>query len=569
MESQKSNNTDSKSKNEAKKQKQKQNKNKKPKFNIKIIKKSFKMPPQPENYKQIYQVYDTGKRELVDYSGNKQECDIFGFPIKKYYNNISGISDFKLRLSKDLIKELKYNNKSLYMPITSKFEGTTMFPRPLSLPFVNQDIHPFKLIQELKKEKRISEAKNKTILSLNEPLKDNEAIPNFICQKLAKENSTDSKYIMRLINKYINKKKQEHKYQLDFENKNKEIKALKEYKKTLSENLGNKFYNGKIISECKQEDIKEKYETIRKLIYNQDYKNKDIKNNTLVNYNSFSKLKSLKRIGTMNNFYKHDEILIKNKSCTNIFGNNKFLFQNKDDDNDPQKDEINKSMIKTYSIFSNANKNKGNEKIVRESNSVLSSLENKKYNNPSLKSTKSCMFINNFRNGINLKYNINLYTPNKRIIVSENKNKTSINFFTNSDSSKKQELEKINNNTKDNYSFISDEKLNQNNIIFGFQNGYNYRTIKALKTISDKERELLKGFKTTIEEEKASIKYASFDKKEQTLEHYLKEMKLLEKVNKRHFEKERKENLFKDNILKKKIEGKKIFEKNFRKIHFK
>ena len=177
------------------------------------------------------------------------------------------------------------------------------------------------------------------------------------------------------------------------------------------------------------------------------------------------------------------------------------------------------------------------------------------------------MFINNFRNGINLKYNINLYTPNNRIIVSENKNKTSINFFTNSDSTKKQEIEKIDNNTKDNYSFISDEKLNQNNIMFGFQN--NYKTIKALKTISDKERELLKGFKTPIEEEKASIKYASFDKKEQTLEHYLKEMKLLEKVNKRHFEKERKENLFKDNILKKKIEGKKIFEKNFRKIHFK
>ena len=105
--------------------------------------------------------------------------------------------------------------------------------------------------------------------------------------------------------------------------------------------------------------------------------------------------------------------------------------------------------------------------------------------------------------------------------------------------------------------------------MFGFQNGYNYKTIKALKTISDKEKELLKGFKTPIEEEKASIKYAGFDKKEQTLEHYLKEMKLLEKVNKRHFEKERKENLFKDNILKKKIEGKKIFEKNFRKIHFK
>ena len=514
MESQKSNAKETKAKNEAKKQKQ----NKKPKFNIKIIKKSFKMPQQPENYKQIYQVYDTGKRELVDYSGNKQECDIFGFPIKKYYNNISGISDYKLRLSKDLIKEVKFNNKSLYIPITSKFEGTSMFPRPLSLPFVNQDIHPFKLIQELKKEKRISEAKNKVILSLNEPLKDNESIPNFICQKLAKENSTDSKYIMKLINKYINKKKQEHKYELNFENKNKEIKALKEYKKNISENLGNQLYNGKIISECKQEDIKEKYETIRKLIYNQDYKNKDVKNNTLVNFNPFNKLKSLQKIGTMNNFFKHDEILTKNKSCTNIFGNKKFNFPIKDNDITPQKDEINKSMVKTYSIFSNHNKNKGNEKIVRATNSVLSSLDNSKYNKPSLKPTKSCVFNNNFRNGINLKYNINVYTPNNRIIFSENKNKTSINFFTNSDSTKKQEIDKTDNNTKDNFSFISDEKLYQNNIIYGFKNGYNYKTIKALKTISDKERELLKGFKTSICEEKTSIKYASFDKKEQTLE---------------------------------------------------
>ena len=80
---------------------------------------------------------------------------------------------------------------------------------------------------------------------------------------------------------------------------------------------------------------------------------------------------------------------------------------------------------------------------------------------------------------------------------------------------------------------------------------------------------MLKGFKTSIGEEKTSIKYASFDKKEQTLENYIKDLKLLEKVNKRHFEKEQKENLFKDNILKRKIEGKKIFEKNFRKIHFK
>ena len=97
MENQKSdtNKAEIKLKNETKKQKQ----IKKPKFKIKIIKKSFQMPPQPENYKQIYQVYDTGKRELVDYRGKEQECNIFGFPTKKFYKNISGISDYNFRLS--------------------------------------------------------------------------------------------------------------------------------------------------------------------------------------------------------------------------------------------------------------------------------------------------------------------------------------------------------------------------------------------------------------------------------------------------------------------------------------
>ena len=99
-----------------------QNPIKKPKFNIKIVKKSFEMPIQPNNYKQINSIYDTGKMELVDYSGNNKECDIYGFPIKKYFNDISGISDYKLRLSKDLIKEVKFANKDLYIPITSKFE---------------------------------------------------------------------------------------------------------------------------------------------------------------------------------------------------------------------------------------------------------------------------------------------------------------------------------------------------------------------------------------------------------------------------------------------------------------
>ena len=562
MENQKENLTETKTKNDSNKSKL----IKKPKFNIKKVKKSFQMPQQPENYKQIYQVYDTGKRELIDYSGIKQECDIFGFPVKKYHNNISGISNYDLRLSKELIKEIKYTNKNLYIPITAKFEGASMFPRPLSLPFVNQEINPIKLIKEIKKEKRISALRNKIILSLNEPLKDKDAIPSFICQKIAENNPNDKKHIMNLIDKYINKKKKEHKYELDFEIKNKEIKALKGYKKNLSDNLGNKLYNGKNISESGQEDIKEKYETIRKLIYNQAYKSKNEKNNTLINFSRFKKLNVLKRVGTMNNLYQNSEMLIKNKSCTNIFGKNRFEFLNKEKDLPIQKEEINKSMIKTHSIFAKFNKNKRNENSIKASSSQISFLNKNKKENVALKTSKSCFFVKDYKGNINLKYDINLYTPESRLYISENKNKTAINFFTNSDTSKKGENTKTNQNkSTDNISFISDDKKIQYNL----KNTYNYKTLKALRSISDKEKELLKGFQTPIEEDKMTLKHISLDLKEQALENYKRDMKILEIVNKLHFEKEKRENLFKDKILKKKIEGKKIFEKNFRKIHFK
>lgn len=551
MDSQKENNSGAIAKNEIQKTKQ----IKKPKFNLNIIKKSFDMPHQPENYKQIDKENDTGKRMLVDYTGNKQECDIFGFPSKKYYKNISGVSNYNLRLSKDLIKEMKFNNKSFYIPITSKFEGASMFPRPLSLPFVNQEINQLKLIKEIKKEKIFTVMRNKVILSLKEPEKDKNTIPNFMCQKISENDPTNKRQIINLINKYINKKKKEHKFELDFADKNKEIKALKAYKKNLSENLQKKY---KKISECGQEDIKEKYETIRKLIYNKVYKNKNEKRNTLNNFNKFKKMNILKRVGTMNNFYKSEEVLIKNKSCTNIFGKNKIQFKNQENVPMSQKEEINDNMIKTHSLFSKFNKNRinksNNKKVLNHS---FSSLQNINKNKSSLKTSNSCIFNN--KNQINLKYNINLYTPDNRMIISENKNKTSINFFTNNALSKKDI-----NNTKDNYSFISDDKLNHLNI----NTDSHFKTIKSMKTNSDKEKEMLKGFQTPIEEDKIAIKHINLDKKEQALENYKNDLKILEMVNKIHFEKEKKDNLFKEKLLRKKIEGKKIFEKNFRKVHF-
>ena len=527
-----------------------------PKINVKIIKKSFPLPQQPENYKQINNIYDTGKRELIDYSGVNQECDIFGFPSKKYHNGISGYSDYNFRLGKKLIEEIKFDNKALYMPIISKFEGASMLPRPLSIPFVNKELDQIKLLNEIKKEERITENKNKVILSLDKPLKDNQSIPNFICQKMAKKDKKSINHLISIINKYITAKKKEQKLESNTDNKNIIIKHLKKYQKNLSENLGNELYNGKKISESKQPDIKEKFETIRKLIYYKGLKDKNIKENTFFNLKIFKKINDLKRNCTMNNFFKHNINLSKNKSCINILGKNRIKFRNKENDFISSNEE-NSSMNKTHSLFSQLNRIKGKTNYVKVQDNMLSSLTNKI---KQYKTTKSSISNNDYRKGINLKYNFNLYIPNI-INASENKKKASIEFTKKTNnSSEDKNIKNDKNNARDDLSFISIEDKKK----------FNFRTKKILNNIYDKEKKLLKGFQTPIEEnDKIILKYSNAENKQQAFDNYIKDLKLFEIVNKFYVEKEKRANLLKESILKRKIEEKIKFEKNFGKIHFK
>ena len=527
-----------------------------PKINVKIIKKSFPLPQQPENYKEINNIYDTGKRELIDYSGVNQECDIFGFPPKKYHNGISGYSDYNFRLGKKLIEEIKFDNKALYIPIISKFEGASMLPRPLSIPFVNKELDQIKLLNEIKKEERITENKNKVILSLDKPLKDNQSIPNFICQKMAKKDKKSINHLINIINKYITAKKKEQKLESNTDNKNIIIKHLKKYQKNLSENLGNELYNGKKISESKQPDIKEKFETIRKLIYYKGLKDKNIKENTFFNLKIFKKINDLKRNCTMNNFFKHNINLSKNKSCINIFGKNKIKLRNKENDFFSANEE-NSSMNKTHSLFSQLNRIKGKTNYVKVQDNMLSSLTNK---SKQYKTTKSSISNNDYRKGINLKYNFNLYIPNA-INASENKKKTSIEFTKKTNnSSEDKNIKNDKNNARDDLSFISIEDKKK----------FNFRTKKILNNIYDKEKKLLKGFQTPIEEnDKIILKYSNAENKQQAFDNYIKDLKLFEIVNKFYVEKEKRANLLKESILKRKIEEKIKFEKNFGKIHFK
>ena len=587
------------------KQKAKKEKNIKPKSENKkskkkeiIIKKTFPLPPQPENYKQINELYDIGKLELVDYKGNITECDIYGSPKKKFLKDITGITSFKERLDKKLIKEFQFNNKSLYIPKVINFEGSSMFPRPLSLPFVSQAENPNKLINEIKKEGRAITKKNKTIFSLKKPLKDKNTIPSFICQKIGKNFPNERNYLIQLIDNFISEKKKEHKFEADYEEKSSNIKALKNYKKKLNENMTNELYNGKIISPSNQKDIILKYNSIRKAIYNSGLKSRSSKNsdvNKIINFDAYKKLYKIKGVGNENNIFKNPNMIntftLQNKNSSisnNIEDKNlsysienikyKTLF--------PNKNEINPMMMKTYSLFNKGNKFKLfkniKEEKIKNSNEYL-------FNDDKFKKTITTEFDKNneesltntfyFNDKINENYKnkLHLYTPknffnmNKKLndnILNNNiekYNKTANTFYKNIKNNTSR-FQENNNNTynleKDNFSYISEEKKDDNN----FKTGYNFKSIKDLKNRTAKENDLLKGFiSPELKNDLKQFRIYKNKKKDSTFKHYINELELIKKVNKIAVEKEKRINLFRDNLLKKKIEGKKIFEHNYKK----
>ena len=295
----------------------------------KITKKTFPLPPQPENYKQINELYDIGKFELVDYKGNITECDIYGSPKKKFMNNITGITNFTGRLNKGLINEFKYNNKSLYIPKNINFEGSSMFPRPLSLPFVSQAENPYKLVKAAKKEGRALTKKNQIIFSLKKPLKDKTTIPSFICQKIGSNYPNERNYLIKFIDNFISEKKQEHKFESDYVEKSSHIKALNKYKKKLKENMTNELYNGKIISPSNQKDLMMKYDSVRKAIYHRGLKKNSVINGNgqIINFDAYKKLYKIKGVGNEDNIFKKVDMI---NSFISINKNNKSTNNIKD-----------------------------------------------------------------------------------------------------------------------------------------------------------------------------------------------------------------------------------------------
>ena len=92
-----------------------------------------------KNYKQYYEDLSTGKNLLLDYNNSQLECTKLGTIKPSYSRNITGQNTFQARLEKGLINKIQYDRPNHYIPFSNRLIGSWMYPRPLSIPFVNSE----------------------------------------------------------------------------------------------------------------------------------------------------------------------------------------------------------------------------------------------------------------------------------------------------------------------------------------------------------------------------------------------------------------------------------------------
>ncbi len=291
-----------------KKKEEKDDEKKKKKNEAKRKKRDLTLPPQPKNFKQIEFNNETGKLYLVDYNNDIFECNIFGEKNPQFHIDITGTSNYTNRVKSKLIEELKLNPEpDIYFPQIKKFEGYFPYPRPLSLPFINEVSNPKKLISEINKEQRYNESnKVKKIFELKIPSKDNKCLLTYMTTTLSVNDNKIKLHLINLINDYIEEKRKENPYNDNYINSDHSIIALRRFRKILKLNLKKNEINGKILPLPKKE-IKTKFDLIKKVIQNQGWKKMHIINEN-VNFDIYKDLYSIKRVGKEDYILKPDNL---------------------------------------------------------------------------------------------------------------------------------------------------------------------------------------------------------------------------------------------------------------------
>ena len=148
-----------------------------------------------ENYKQFSEDLNTGKNLLLDYHNNEIECTKLGIKKPKYSRNITGLKSYKDRFKNGLINNIKYGPLQ-YLPISNRFMGSPMYPRPLSIPFNNQkDIKEKSIIDEIKNEELFDIIKNKNLFLKG---RNSNNIPSYFCSKLAIDSPKNKNRLIEL-----------------------------------------------------------------------------------------------------------------------------------------------------------------------------------------------------------------------------------------------------------------------------------------------------------------------------------------------------------------------------------
>jgi hypothetical protein len=314
----------------------------------------------------------------------------------------------------------------------------------------------------------------------------------------------------------------------------------------------------------------------------------------MVNYEIYKKLYKIKSVGDKNNIFKHPEMLTTFSSeynntlkDVNLTESNEEINYRTFIPNESQKNSMNKTHSSYTKIKYKLSNNK-NKQNLKDNNEYT--IDDDKF-----KKTITTVFDKNNDESLTNTFNVNnekvnsikkLYIPNKlnfnlknknTFLNSEKYNKTTSTFYKNI----KQRLSKLKDNEskennsnintikdkdKDNYSYTSEDKKDENNIIKKYQLGHNFRTIKDIRKLTEHENNLLKGYVSPeVINNYRPMKFSKIKKKDLSLKHYLNELELIKKVNIIALEKEEKINQFKDSLLRKKLEGKKILEYNYKK----
>lgn len=525
-----------------------------------------------ENYKQINEDFESGRTFLIDYKDNI-ECNIFGIPLIKCHPNVTGQKSYKYRLNKNLIKQLQYNPPQ-YLPNTPHLVGSSMYPRPNSIPFNNHIEKSEKLINLIKKEEIFNLCKNKNMFDLEKEIKEKQTLPSFFCVKLGADSPKTREYLINMFEEYIKMKKKDYNNEPKYYLKDSHIKGLTEYKNFLKKNLTKNIFNGKKIPYSKQNDINNKFKIIKKLV-KKDGWNKMHLERLNINYETYNKLYQIKSVGDKNNMFK------KNFSSDNFY-DNKILDKNnetkKNIDSYPNTiDNYKNEKIKNTLISKRQKDNihhlhkKSRQKILYDSN-ILNNQSKKIFNYSSfqsnynksmnkLGSTVTTCF--NYNNESQISKNIipvkkEIYTPKnlhhfQRSLSTFNTPKNNLDKINDDEENKKNEDKKENIEEKEIYDINDSQEIN------------NKKRIKKLNEIKENcehENKLIKGYQPPPEIEELDLttkrkspNYAS------PISVYKKEIEMFKKVNPIEYERELKKKLFDDKMLLKKMRNRKIYER--------